>query len=157
MDWHQIPREERIEQVRGLAAKGFSAKQISMHFKAVSRNGIIGFMRRTGISLMRGQGDSRVENAINEKIAARVSKPVARVPLPSGKTVDASPILKIARKNAFDPLPGVPPMPIEDMPRVGRCRWPVNGAEGSSGIFCGSATAPATATYCTTHHHLSTH
>ncbi|MCV9960777.1 GcrA family cell cycle regulator [Pararhizobium sp. BT-229] len=165
MKWSDIPKEERLQRVREFAKKGLSANQIACEFQGISRNAIIGFMHRNDIPLTRKRGDNRVEAAAANRKAAGQSAPKAtpakvlakretsfrKTPAP-----ELAP-LKIARKHAFNPLPGVAPMRIEDLPVMGRCRWPVNGEDGREGIFCGSATSPVAATYCHTHQHLSSH
>lgn len=62
--------------------------------------------------------------------------------------------LTIDRQHYFDPLPGTRPVEIGDLPRFGKCRWPVNGLDGHDPIFCGQIIDP-TATYCAVHRRLA--
>jgi hypothetical protein len=62
--------------------------------------------------------------------------------------------LTIDRQHYFDPLPGTKPVDIRDLPRFGKCRWPVNGIDGREPIFCEQTIDP-TATYCAVHRRLA--
>jgi len=62
----------------------------------------------------------------------------------------ADPELKVQRALAFDPLPGVEPVPF--VPNTG-CKWPVDGIEGNGLLVCG---APRDGrTYCEAHKRLA--
>lgn len=60
--------------------------------------------------------------------------------------------LKILRGTAWEPLEGVAPMLLVDMPRHGVCRWPLrlNGEHAC----CGAGVELAD-TYCTVHREMS--
>lgn len=58
--------------------------------------------------------------------------------------------LKRTRDEKFAPLPGSRPIVVRDIPRKGRCRWPVDGVHGKDLIQCGAATQDG-CVYCPTH------
>lgn len=159
--WEYMSVDQKTKIVRKLANDGLSASAIAQKIPGdVSRNAVISHTHRYGIKLARAQKKRITADA--PKKTAPAPKPVAKPPT---KTIAAMPAItvvsarKIApasvapagdRRHPFDPLPGVEPLSIIDLPVLGRCRWPVNG-DGREALFCGCVTVPNTNVYCETH------
>ncbi|AMS41195.1 GcrA family cell cycle regulator [Aminobacter aminovorans] len=62
-----------------------------------------------------------------------------------------SPGVVVATKDAFDPIPGIPP--VHFAVNTG-CKWPVDGIEGKGLLCCGADKEPER-TYCGPHQRLS--
>ena len=166
--WETMNVEQKSELVGKYALEGLSASAIAEKIPGcASRNAIISHAHRYGIKLARGQrrrvtADAPKKNAKSQKPAKKVSLPAMSsnqiVAFASDKKAPAAFAASAApagdRRRPFDPLPGIEPIRIEDMPRLGRCRWPVNG-DGREAIFCGCATVPNTSAYCETHAQFS--
>lgn len=171
-DWSSMDQQARIAVISKFAAKGFSAGEIASKIGNVSRNAIIGYVTRNGIKLKRG-------GVRKPRTVAKAPKPVSVAKTKSLATtakkveagVESTPVMveiPVAfrpsepdniswstwmgdRSRPFDPLDGVEPILVKNFPRLGRCRWPVNGVDGCEPLFCGYETVPATNVYCTTH------
>lgn len=164
MSWQEMDRGDRIRKIAELAGEGLSASGIAQRIGGVSRNAIIGYARRHGVKFARTQGDhlTKIEKMSESAKArgrpGRRAKSLVMVKAETSfadrpaevKATPLSPPTTGNRSRLFDPLPGVKPVRIEDMPLFGCCRWPVNG-DGAEGIFCGCATVPNTKVYCSTH------
>ncbi len=131
MDWG---RSE--EKLRALAAQGLSARQIASQFVGVTRNAVIGQMKRRGIDLAGRRGGQR--------------DTVAPLPEPSGQP---EPIL--SGMAAHHPTPPAVGEESRDTSvstlelRRDSCRWPTNNGEAGVWLHCG-AHAPH-GPYCSEH------
>ncbi|HLP66720.1 MAG TPA: hypothetical protein VK181_04300, partial [Rhizobium sp.] len=136
------------------------------------RNAVIGYVTRNGIKLKRGgvrkprtvaSAPKRVSVAktktldtISKAVEADVVHTPVTIEIPvafrsTEQDVVSWSTLMGDRSRPFDPLEGVEPILVKNFPRLGKCRWPVNGIDGHEPLFCGCETAPATNIYCTTH------
>lgn len=154
-DWSKMPRDERIDAIKPLAAKGFSAGQIAREFLNASRNAIIGYCKRYNISLKNSPG-SPPDRKRSPKMQARVERaenPVVRIPAakPAREIPDVVALAPISKSKAFDPIEGVKPVHLENLSQK-QCHWPVNGLEGIEPIFCGITTRHL---YCSSHQRLA--
>ncbi|MBX4883995.1 hypothetical protein HJA90_10415 [Rhizobium bangladeshense] len=165
-DWLTLSKEQRIEAIKPLVAKGFSASIIANRFRNVTRNAIIGYLTRYNIK----RGKSQAKPAGTSKTSAKAAtttttarraheEPDHQSAIPykakTESSVKAVPDMialePIAKSRAFDPIDGVPPVRLENL-GARQCHWPVNGLHGHEPIFCG---ARASNLYCTSHERLA--
>lgn len=134
MIWAGTDADTRVQAVKGLIERGYSATLIARKFTdSPSRSAILGFCRRQGL-----------------RLASEVPKKTIRVP-----KKDPKPRPRVAKP----PAPAfTPPDPMDFMgvTKLNRCRWPLfdqfEGPEAS--LFCGAERAPSVS-YCRHHHERS--
>jgi GcrA cell cycle regulator len=179
-DWRSLPRDERIKRIRRLLADGLSMGRIAAHFQNVTRNAIIGLVHR--VEAAEGEPMKRNSHKQSLRTARAASTPApkpkswrkpfkAKEPatvVPSHATEPqkiqtpvevqiSQPLevdLRIPRDQAFQPIPGVKPLPLTDLPNRLRCRWPLD-TPGERHFACGAGTASETHVYCAPHRLLS--
>lgn len=141
--------EERVEELRRLAAERFSAQQISEALGEVSRSAVLGKAHRLGIELQ--GGTAMVEKAARPKPAPATPAPIAKTATPK-----AAPVPK--------PIPLEPePEPSEPPPadavtllnlRAFMCRWPLGDPRSESFRYCGARTSDVSP-YCPYHRRIA--
>lgn len=155
--WASLSKEQRIAIIAEHARRGETASRIAEAFTGASRNAVIGYLARHQIKLVTPRGAQApqpsqaapVPKTVRESRPGPASddqkqeEPISRRPLPASR-----------KEAAFEPLDGIAPVRIEDMPMLGRCRWPVNGFEGAEPIMC-LASSSLTETYCASHRRLA--
>lgn len=143
--------EERIEKLKGLLDRGFSAGDIAAEFGDVSRNGVIGKVHRLGLAFARGWGQHEAPARAAE--AAALKRRIADLTRrPPGTPRAAAP----ARPKPPRPEPVAPPAPpVDPTPkawpkpaglwavdivglRAGICHMPLWGTLARSGLYCGN-------------------
>ena len=95
------------------------------------------------IAAVRSKSEASLDRHIARRMKARIETPKVDPGLP----------ITITKAAAFDPLPGVEPVALVDIPAFGRCRWPVEPDQ--PGHFMCGAPCDATAKYCCAHKRLS--
>jgi len=174
-DWLTMPRPERVEMLRTLVGRGFSMGQIACKFQNASRNAIIGLVHRVekaeGKPMKRCNltGTRPRKNSAPTIHIPKKKPPVSRRPTPAEVQVSTPveveirqlaelhapvDIDRIAKADAFVPIPGITPIPITELPNRMRCRWPVE-TPGERHFACGADTASETHVYCAPHRRLS--
>ena len=179
-DWRSVPRDERITKVRRLLADGLSMGRIAAHFQNASRNAVIGLVHRVeaseGKPMKRNSHKQSLKRAraastptpkpkswrrpFSAKGPAAIAPPRTAKPQKIKTPVEVEirqPVevdLRIPRDQAFQPIPGVKPLPLTDLPNRMRCRWPVD-MPGERHFACGAGTLSETHVYCAPHRLLS--
>ena len=152
--WSSATPDEKAAKIRPLVERGESAAAIAAAL-GTTRSAVTGARKRA-----RDKGEAwavtKVVVSGGGRPAGASSRPRTepavcqkRPPKPIPDPVD--PVLKA---DPFAPIAGVDPVAILDMPRFGRCRWPVDGAKGKGLLQCGDHVAPSD-TYCRRHAALS--
>lgn len=138
--------EERVDRLKALLERGFSAGDIAEAFGDVSRNAIIGKVHRLGLAFTRGWGQHETPAAA----AARNRRPAPpRAPKPAAPRAVATvkpeakppePKLEVPH---VDPTPKAWPKPAGPEAidilglKAGLCHMPLWGIEARSGLYCG--------------------
>lgn len=113
------------ERVRVFAEQGFSARQIASEFPGVTRNAVIGRMKRAGIPFLNSRG-GRADTVADLPEPISIAEPE---PMPKPEPIAE---------------PSVEPVSTRDVGR-GQCRWPMNdgvphwthcGAYAPHGPYC---------------------
>ncbi len=117
MEW----TEERIETLKNLWGKGFSARQIAEELGGVTRNAVIGKANRLGLSKPTKSAITRKQNRVQQVQAPRIV-----IPEPQG---EGATILTLKSTS---------------------CRWPIGHPGEENFRFCGARCA-AGAPYCEAH------
>jgi hypothetical protein len=163
---------ERVDHLKELAGQKLSARQIGIEL-GVSRNSVIGKMRRMGIPLLnppsvRGlsrtrpirnggaviaglKARQRQERTIRSKIgdnrikAAMLARAVALGELSGYEAIGLAP----------EPI-GAPAVALADL-RPEHCRWPIDFQDGSVAYrrFCGCKRMHDLTPYCSMHHKVA--
>lgn len=149
---------ERIQQLRDLAERGYTATQIANQIGASSRNAVIGKANRLGIRI----GIPRIKGRTRPGIPARPPGPRKKVvrkapdtgtlgPLPAPvepEKVEALFEQKVAEINAEPKL-----LTLLELPASGACRWPVGDPKTEEFRFCGADCGGSI--YCQAHRRLA--
>lgn len=144
-DWTTMDRKQRLEIVAPLWKSGLSASQISEHFTGCTRNAIIGTVTRA--NLARSKTGIATANPTKPKRPTPTPAPKRdRNSIPGSRPPPVERDIFDAIRNERDPLPGIEPIGILDLPsRPGvRCRFMVRGQ-----LYCGKPSGEHT--YCETH------
>lgn len=166
--WTQMSPDEKREAVKARILDGHSMGAIAAALGAPNRGSIgsvadrlrtLGELPRRDLAetgregrlvqrmnspaMRRGKSEASLDRHIARRINARIETPKVDPGLP----------ITITKAAAFDPLPGVEPVALVDIPRHGRCRWPVE--PDAPGHFMCGAPCEATAKYCCAHKQLS--
>lgn len=120
---------ERVERLKALNADGLSAERIARELGDVTRNAVIGKLRRMNIALASARSEAR-----RQRPAPPRPRPPAARPEPVSITHDEPPSLAI---------------PIAEI-RDGQCRW-IAGEPTSECTCCGHKTQRGSS-YCEFHH-----
>lgn len=99
--------------------------------------------RMNSPAMRRGKSEASLDRHIARRMKARIETPKVDPGLP----------ITITKAAAFDPLPGVEPVALVDIPAFGRCRWPLD-LDAPGHFMCG-APCDATAKYCCAHKQIS--
>ncbi len=167
-DWATLSKEQRIIAIRPMAANGLSAGIIAKRFTGASRNAIIGYCERYGITLGKGQprrvektkgSRGRPKKAQAAKVAAKAITAVEKAVVPYAPEKSATPKVApdiadlgpLSKSRAFDPIDGIKPVSLENL-GAHSCHWPVNGFNGHEPLFCGVSTSKL---YCASHARLA--
>lgn len=144
---------EKIETALKLVDEGLSATMIGARI-GKTRNAVLGKMHRMGVSL---PGDNHNGRKKAKRINPHAPKPAAKThPAPAriAEPKSAPPPAAIAPKPAPPAATAARPDPIHftDMPQLGRCRWPLWGADDrfEDKHFCGAGGDPVHV-YCEAH------
>jgi GcrA cell cycle regulator len=124
--------DDRIEALKGLVDQGFTARQIGDDL-GVSRNAVIGKVRRSGFSFFNKQGQ------VKEKPRGRTRRYQTAAPPSRPPGLTALPAESVAS-----------PVTFTDLTEV-HCRWPVNHM-----LYCG-ADRLAGSPYCARHSWIAHH
>lgn len=157
MRWADMTRAERYQAVRKLT-DGRTATAIAAQL-GTTRNAIIGIWKR----VRDAGGDWAPRHVRRPKRERAAKEPADREPwkitarrLPettrSGKVPQNA--VAIKRRDAWQPIRESRPINVKDMPLCGRCRWPVDGVDGTGVIQCG-ASCPPDSVYCHRHTRLA--
>jgi GcrA cell cycle regulator len=169
--WTELSPAEKEAAVEPLWRDGKSAAQIAARLGATSRNSIITVCVR--LRTRSGQPAlSRAEIAARSAVARRAS--TAKEPSAERKSPKApkserpkqnlraaniagkkesrqfDPPLIIDRSRAFDPLPGIEPVPFGSP----SCKWSVDGTHGHGLLWCGAPRVDG-CSYCSHHRRMA--
>ena len=162
--WAELTPDEKRGAVKKLILEGFSYEKVSDLLGAPNRHCIAGVVSR-----LRGLGElpasdrsqvGREGNVVKKARKAAAPKP-DRKPRTLGLAAfniavraerrDDAPGITISRAAAFDPIPGVEPIPF--ISNTG-FRWPVDGAAGKGLFVCGAPRGDLRS-YCDAHWRLA--
>jgi hypothetical protein len=156
-----MDRDQKAEAVRPLIAEGLTFEQISGRLEAPSRKAIAGICHRHGIKSLR-QPSQQARNDAKPKAKSIAIAPNRTRNIRGGTVRAMKPIAdkpddlrirherrKAALGRPFHPLPGVEPIHLTETGMT-RCKWPVDGLEGNTGMSCGAA-CEFGARYCDDH------
>jgi hypothetical protein len=151
--WEDLSTEGKNQALRVLAQQGLSAGEIAQVL-GVSRNKVVGQCWRWDIKLGRDDRASRFRS----KTSGQRTAPGAQAVFKSRRKKhgvppiqDNSPDQHGADSPMWVPLEGRPPLPLDELPLRGRCRWPVH-PRGVAGHFCCGAPTEGKPSFCPTHH-----
>lgn len=144
--------DERIAQLKRLVDDGLSARGIATALGGISRNGVIGKLRRLGLKFKSG--------------AMKPKAPTLAKPKP-GRLV----VLTRASTELLPRLPSPPPRPVRPKSEAPElvmsapisildleptsCRWPIKDLGGGSHLFCGAKRVSDESSYCVGHDRLA--
>ncbi|GGA64778.1 GcrA family cell cycle regulator [Pelagibacterium lentulum] len=134
-----------IEHATALFKEGYSAHQIGVQVGR-TRNSVISRLSRDGV-----MGNTDRARRINRAVDVKANRSFQRQPSSPLMADPDSDGMKLLSKDAWEPLPGTNPVPLED---VTGCRWPLG--EIRDGTFC-MCNAPKVegSSYCATHKRAS--
>lgn len=145
--------KERRETISALSLAGLTQRGIADEL-GISRSSVAGYLNRA-----RATGDlppaKPVSVAANRKRGAPGGKPGRKLIEARRKAKvkpEPQPIITITEAAAWDPIPGVEPIPLTEL-EPGRCKWPCYEGDEPR-LFCG-APADLGEPYCRSHAHLS--
>lgn len=133
--------QDRVAQLEALASEGLSASEISRQLGGISRNGVIGKLRRLGIPLGIPHGRQSLPGTTPTPRRVRKPRMVPR-PLPEPESHS---------EPAMSEHSSVTGIPLE---RTGfnHCRWPLWDLNGGPEFpVCGERPARIGDPYCATH------
>lgn len=133
--------EERVAELKRMAALGWSASKIGFALK-VTALAVIGKCTREGIAL--GLEANGLVRIVTAKAALRAEQ--------KRQTAEADPMFGVAppaRADAWRPLPGFEPQPLEAL-RINQCSWPIGDHDAPPWACC-AAPKPDDMPYCREH------
>jgi hypothetical protein len=101
-----------------------------------------------------GRTDRAMVNRIQVKTGAKQNLRPYNIQM-AAENATPDRVLPAEKRGSFDPLPGVKPLPIIDLPARLRCRWPIDLPETKTHFACGAVTCSDTHVYCATHRQMS--
>lgn len=128
---------ERVQQLRDLAARGFSASQIAAEMGYVTRNAVIGKAQRLKVQIGVPSQPARRQVAPPAAPKPRKPKPPAPAkpaPPPAPAIEEIFPDPAVAQEAQSAPLM----LTLAELPIFGACRWPFGDPRSSSFRYCGS-------------------
>ncbi|TDR34693.1 GcrA family cell cycle regulator [Aquamicrobium defluvii] len=168
-NWKTMEPGARDELLRRYVEEGFSATEIAKKFTGCFRNSIAGRAHRMGLKFTSRQKVAKPEpkptksrettgswGGVVGKVRAKARKVDASQHLHVANIVNkaesrkADPVLRISRAAAFDPIPGIEPVPYGSS----GCKFPVDGLDGPGLLWCG-ADREIGRPYCDVHSRLA--
>jgi GcrA cell cycle regulator len=165
--------EERVERLKKLWAEGFSANDIAMEIRHVSRNAVIGKIHRLKLPKREVRASPRPGSVVKHRVRPRLRTVFDATPLNTdaleevfmantgipkvkqmraiAEETRAAPVIKAATLPA--PVPGLAPLNLSLL-ELGptSCRYACNDAKpGETHLFCGHERRPESP-YCEFHH-----
>lgn len=137
-------RQQRLEEIRRLAAEGLTAAQIAGQMgEAETRSSVLGMCNRHGIALDRSQGQHNRATSTPADGRAADDPAAASDVEEQDEPASAAPVVSIG---PLTKRPAPPPARLEG------CRWPLWGdREAPTHEYCGEERAAAGKPYCAAH------
>lgn len=139
--WTEAETEEATRRWKD----GESASQIAAALGGgVSRSAVLGKLHRKKVEPRSSRTAATPGNRLKQPKAMAIQHRVTRT-AEVNKQIEATEA-RLEGSDVWKPLPGVPPLALEDMPLRGRCRWPL----GDGKQACGDHTEEGRV-YCSIH------
>lgn len=140
-NWTELSRSQKLDLVKPLLVKGMTSSGIAAKFENVTRNAIIGFCRRSNLTLPNGTPPKIMDERKKERRKTKVStRPLTR----PGNT-ESAPLPKPRN----EPRPSTA-IPFEQAISRDACKWPLWDHSQTIGDCCGAPRA-STGPYCGYH------
>lgn len=148
-NWTEMDSADRDDLIRRYVSEGLSAAKIAQRFANATRSAVIGRVRRMGLSCT-GRPKSAPKKLKAVRPQSKTSGLSATNIAVRKESREEAPGLIISTAAAFDPIPGVEPVPYGSP----GCKFPVDGMDGPGLLWCGADRGDHP-TYCASHRRLA--